>query len=108
MAGHSHFKNIAHKKGIADEAGVDDLEKNDDTFQVTCDAAVFNQVRAALEASNITPAAAEISMIGKAGVDADIETGQRILKLIDTLDDNDDVQNVYSNLNVTDAMMDGV
>ena len=53
-------------------------------------------------------AAAEIQQIGKTSVDTDLETGQRILKLMDTLDDNDDVQNVYSNLNVTDEMMAGV
>jgi transcriptional/translational regulatory protein YebC/TACO1 len=36
---------------------------------------------------------------------ADIETGQKVLKLLDALDEHDDVQNVYSNLNVTDVMM---
>jgi transcriptional/translational regulatory protein YebC/TACO1 len=38
-------------------------------------------------------------------VDCDTETGQKVLKLIEALDDHDDVQHVYSNLNVTDAMM---
>lgn len=93
---------------IALEAGADDVERNDDTFVVSCDAAAFNQVRAAFEANNIALAAAEIQMSGKIEVDADLEIGQRILKLIDTLDDNDDVQNVWSNLHVTDAMMAGV
>lgn len=89
------------------EAGADDLARNDDNFEITCEATAFNQVRAALEANNITPAAADIPMIGKTAIDADVETGRRILKLIDALDENDDVQNVYSNLNVTDAMMEG-
>lgn len=91
--------------GIALDAGADDLERAGDNFVITCDASAFNQVRAALEANNITPADAEIQQIGKTSVDTDLETGQRILKLMDTLDDNDDVQNVYSNLNVTDELL---
>jgi YebC/PmpR family DNA-binding regulatory protein len=94
--------------GIVLEAGAENLEKSGDNYEITCDAAAIQQVRAALEANNIMPAAAEIQQIGKTRVDADLETGQRILKLMDTLDDNDDVQNVYSNLNVTDEMMAGV
>jgi len=94
--------------GIVLEAGADDLAKSGDNFEITCDAAAFSEVRAALEANKITPAEADIQQIGKTRVDADLETGQRILKLMDTLDDNDDVQNVYSNLNVTDEMMAGV
>ena len=41
----------------------------------------------------------------KLQVDCDTETGQKVLKLLEALDENDDVQNVYSNLNVTEAMM---
>ena len=47
----------------------------------------------------------KLQQVGKSSVDTDVETGQKILRLTDMLDDNDDVQNVYTNLNATDAMV---
>jgi transcriptional/translational regulatory protein YebC/TACO1 len=93
--------------GIALDAGADDIKEVGDTFEVTCDPAKFIQVKAALEKSELTPVAAGIHQIGKVPVDADTETGIKILRLMDAIDDNDDVQNVYSNLNVTEAMLAG-
>ena len=40
-------------------------------------------------------------------VDVDVETGKKVLKLIDTLDDHDDVQNVHTNANITEEMANG-
>ncbi len=91
--------------GIALDAGANDLEKMGNAFEISCDPSVFNQVKAALETNNITPASAQITQVGKVPVDCDTETGQKVLKLLEALDDHDDVQNVHSNLNVTDAMM---
>jgi YebC/PmpR family DNA-binding regulatory protein len=91
--------------GIVLDAGADDLQKTGDSFDITCDPAALAQVKAALATANITPESAAVSQIGKIPVDCDTETGQRVLKLLEALDDHDDVQHVYSNLNVTDAMM---
>jgi YebC/PmpR family DNA-binding regulatory protein len=91
--------------GIALEAGADDFQNLGDAFEITCEPTAFLQVKAALEKNNIPLNSAAITQLGKIPVDCDTETGQKVLKLIDALDDNDDVQNVYSNLNVTDAMM---
>jgi YebC/PmpR family DNA-binding regulatory protein len=91
--------------GIALDGGADDIKQAGDTFEVTCDPAVFSQVKAALEANHLTPIAAEINQVAKAPVDADTETGLKVLRLMDALDDHDDVQHVYSSLNVTDAML---
>jgi YebC/PmpR family DNA-binding regulatory protein len=91
--------------GIALDAGADDIKRHGDAFEITCDPAAFAQVKAALEAQNLKPAGAEITQVAKVPVDADTETGHKVLRLMDALDDHDDVQNVYSNLNVTDAMM---
>ena len=90
---------------IALDAGADDIKKVGDTFEITCDPTIFSQVKTALEDHHITPAAAAISQVGKVPVDTDTETGHRVLKLLEALDEHDDVQNVYSNLNVTDAML---
>jgi YebC/PmpR family DNA-binding regulatory protein len=91
--------------GIALDAGADDVKNVGDAFEITCDPTIFTQVKAVLEKNNLTPAMAAITQIGKVPVDCDTETGQKVLKLIEALDDHDDVQHVYSNLNVTDAMM---
>ena len=91
--------------GIALDAGADDIEKAGDSFDITCDPTLFAQVKAALEKHNLAPSSAEITQVGKVPALCDTETGQKVLRLLETLDDHDDVQNVYSNLNVTDAMM---
>jgi YebC/PmpR family DNA-binding regulatory protein len=91
--------------GIALDAGADDIKNVGDAFEITCDPTAFMTVKAALTKANIPLAAAQITQIGKAPVDCDTETGQKVLKLLEALDENDDVQNVYSNLNMTDAMM---
>jgi YebC/PmpR family DNA-binding regulatory protein len=91
--------------GIALDTGADDIKRVADTFEVTCDPGAFAHVKAALEAKNLTPVAAEINQIAKVPVDADTETGLKVLRLMDALDDHDDVQHVYASLNVTDAML---
>jgi YebC/PmpR family DNA-binding regulatory protein len=91
--------------GIVLDAGADDLKKFGDHFEVTCDPTAFAQVKSALEKNNIKPESAQVTQLGKIPVDCDTETGQKVLKLLDSLDEHDDVQKVYSNLNATDAMM---
>jgi YebC/PmpR family DNA-binding regulatory protein len=91
--------------GIALDAGADDIKNEGDAFEITCDPTAFMTVKAALTKANIPLAVARITQIGKAPVDCDTETGQKVMKLLEALDENDDVQNVYSNLNMTDAMM---
>jgi YebC/PmpR family DNA-binding regulatory protein len=91
--------------GFVLDAGADDIKHVGDTFEVTCDPSAFIQVKAALEAKELTPLSAGMHQIAKVPVDADTETGLKILRLMDALDDHDDVQNVYANLNVTDEML---
>jgi YebC/PmpR family DNA-binding regulatory protein len=94
--------------GVALDAGADDLKRVGDTFEITCDPASFNKVQEALHKANIPTVTAEITQLGKVPVDTDVETGQKVMRLIEALDDHDDVQNVYSNLNLTEAMMAGM
>ena len=90
---------------IALDVGVDDVKNLDDAYEITCDAGVYAQVKSALEDKKLTLGSASITQVGKVPIDCDTETGQKVLKLLEALDEHDDVQNVYSNLNVTDAMM---
>jgi YebC/PmpR family DNA-binding regulatory protein len=91
--------------GIALDAGADDLKRAGSTFDVTCDPAHFNQVQEALKKSNLTPVVAEISQVPKAARDVDPEVGKKVLRLMEALDDQDDVQNVYSDVNMSEELV---
>lgn len=90
---------------IALEAGADDMKRSGDTFEITCEPAVFGQVQEALGKNNIHTTLAEVHQVAKAPVDADGETGAKVMRLMEALDDHDDVQNVYSNMNISNAML---
>ena len=91
--------------GVILEAGADDLRKAGSTFDITCDPSAFGQVKAALEKAKITPSHSEITQVPKAPADVDVDTGHKIMRLMEALDDHDDVQNVYSTMNITEAMV---
>jgi YebC/PmpR family DNA-binding regulatory protein len=86
------------------EAGAEDLKRDGDSFEVTCEVTAFNAVQAALEVAGLKPTTAEIQQVPKAGVDVDVETGKKVARLLDLLDEHDDVQNVYCNANLTPEM----
>jgi YebC/PmpR family DNA-binding regulatory protein len=90
---------------IALDAGADDLKRAGSTFDITCDPSAFNHVQEALKKSGLTPVVAEISQVPKAPVDVDAETGKKVMRLMEALDDQDDAQNVYSNVNISEEMV---
>lgn len=90
---------------IALEAGADDLQHVDGVFEITCDPKAFDAVRQAIVENGIEPASAETRYLPVSWVDLDVETGKKMLKLRDLLDDNDDVQNVHANDNIPDAAL---
>jgi YebC/PmpR family DNA-binding regulatory protein len=90
---------------IALDAGADDLKRVGSSFEVTCDPAAFNQVKEALQKNNLTPTFAEISQVPKAPREVDTDMGKKVMRLMEALDDHDDVQNVYSDANITEAMV---
>ena len=91
--------------GIALDAGADDMKRDGANFEITCDPAGFGSVKEALEKQGVKFVSAEITQLPKVPQDVDVETGQKVMRLMEALDDHDDVQNVYSNLNLTEAMM---
>ena len=82
------------------EAGADDLTVVDDVFEVVCLPENFMPVKEALDAQEIQTLSAEIAMIPKTTVDVEGKQAEQVLKLMDGLDDCDDVQSVHSNFNV--------
>ena len=80
------------------EAGADDMQADDDVFEITTSPDAFNDVVAALEAKGYTFLEAEVRMVPQNYVTLTNEEDiKNMEKLIDLLEDNDDVQNVYHN-----------
>ncbi len=90
--------------GVALEAGAEDVQPvGTEAFELTCDPSVFGQVRDALEAKGIKTEGAEISMIADTSVTLAGDQADRMLRLIDALEDHEDVQKVYTNFEVSEA-----
>jgi len=91
---------------LALEAGAEDLEDQGDAWQVTCPPTELSRVRTALEEAGVKVESADLTMLPSATIALDSETDARkVLKLIDALEDNDDVQAVYANFDIPDAVM---
>ena len=86
------------------EAGAEDLKCDGDKFEVTSEVTAFNPVQSALEKAGIKPDSAEIEQVPKAMVDLDVEAGKKVARLLDALDEHDDVQTVFCNANLTPEM----
>ena len=83
---------------VALDAGADDFVEEEDSYEITTDPADFEEVRKALEEAGIPMASAEVSMIPQTYVSLTDETDlKNINKILDLLDDDDDVQEVYHN-----------
>lgn len=90
---------------LALEAGAEDFQREDDTFVVTTEPAQLHAVRTALEAKGIAVAESEIAMIPKNTVRVDGSQAESVLKLIEALEDLDDVQKVHANFDIDVADM---
>ena len=91
---------------IALENGGEDVETTDEgKLQVTSAPDDYQMLAEAFEAAELQPEIKEITMIPQTTVDLDESTGKKAMKLLEQLDDHDDVQTVSTNLNITDAMM---
>jgi YebC/PmpR family DNA-binding regulatory protein len=80
------------------DAGADDLQGGDDGFEVTCSPAAFSQVQDALEKATIALGQAKLAMIPTTVVELDAKKAGQCIKLLELLEEHDDVQNVYANL----------
>jgi YebC/PmpR family DNA-binding regulatory protein len=87
------------------EAGADDMEPADGHYEVTSEPEAYEDIRAALENNQIPMETAEISMIPKTTVKLEGKPAEQMLRLIETLEDNDDVQNVYANFDISEEEM---
>jgi YebC/PmpR family DNA-binding regulatory protein len=87
------------------EAGADDVVSSEAGHEVYASQETFREVAKALEAKFGEPRKAALTWKPQNTVVVDDETGEKLLKLIDMLNEHDDVQNVYANFEVSDALM---
>lgn len=91
------------------DAGAEDLVDEGDTWRVTCPPPALSDVRAALEEAGIAFDSADVTMIANATVPLETaEQAKAVLKLIDVLDDHDDVQDVFANFDIPDEILQSV
>ncbi len=90
---------------LALEAGADDVKTVGDKYEITCDPSVFGAVGEALEARELKPELKEITRLPTSTVDLDVEAGRQVLRLVELLDDHDDIQSVSANYNIPDEAL---
>ncbi len=91
---------------IAIDSGAEDVETDDDgSIAVATTPEDYMAVKDALIEGGLDPAASEVAMIAQTYSDLDVETGEKVMRLIDALEDLDDVTNVYTNANFPDELM---
>jgi len=90
---------------LALEAGAEDVVSDDDSYQVLTPADRFAAVRDALEAAKIPLASAELTMIPENTVKVSGHQAEQVLKLMEDLEDHDDVQSVAANFDIDEEVM---
>jgi YebC/PmpR family DNA-binding regulatory protein len=87
------------------DAGADDLEQVDEVFEIKTTMENFEPVRKILESKEIKMEHAELTRIPTNTIDVDEKTGRQLLRLMDLLEDHDDIQKAFSNFDISDEVM---
>ncbi len=90
---------------LALDAGAEDMQAEDDNFVITTPPNDFEKVKKALEDAGLALDVAEITMVPQTYVKLDGKEAHQMLRLVETLEDNDDVQNVYANFDIPDDIL---
>jgi len=90
---------------LALEVGADDIREEENEIEILTDPSMLENVRDALEGKGLKYVQASIGMIPQNTVKLDEGKAEQMLKMIDKLEDNDDVQNVYANFDIDDAIV---
>jgi YebC/PmpR family DNA-binding regulatory protein len=87
---------------VALDSTADDVSMSGNQFEITCHPEGFNELCQALESAHIPCLSKEVTRIASSTVDLSLEDARRVLKMMEELDDHDDVQNVSANFNIPD------
>ena len=94
---------------VALDAGADDIADDGELWRVTCAPTDLHKVRTAIEAAGMTVDSADLTMVPQATIALeDAEGARKVLRLIDALDEHDDVQNVHANFDIPDSILESV
>jgi YebC/PmpR family DNA-binding regulatory protein len=93
---------------LALEAGAEDIAEDGTQWQITTEPTELMAVRTAFDEAGIPYASAELSMVPKTTVSPDEKEARQLLRLIDALEDNDDVQDVYANFDISEEVLEAV
>jgi YebC/PmpR family DNA-binding regulatory protein len=88
---------------IALGAGADDLREDGSNFEILTTPESFDAVRSALESADISTAAAEVSMVPQSYIKLEGKNAQTMLKLMEALEDHEDIQNVWANFDIDET-----
>jgi len=87
------------------EAGAEEVEDVGEAFEIRSEAGDLVAVRSALQEAGLDYESAEAQFVAATEIEVDVEGARRIMKLIDALEDSDDVQNVYANFTASDEVL---
>ncbi|MDD5665988.1 MAG: YebC/PmpR family DNA-binding transcriptional regulator [Actinomycetota bacterium] len=87
------------------EAGAEDMSSEDDHWEIVTDAESFRGVVDALKEAGFEPVSAEVTMMPQNTVKLDKDTAKKVLRLVDALEDYEDVQEVYANFDIPDEIL---
>ncbi len=90
---------------LALEGGADDYRRADDVWEISCEPGAYETLRQVLADAEIEIQSAELTMVPQNSVTVDAEVGQKLLRLIEALEEHEDVQNVYSNFDLPEQVM---
>ncbi len=93
---------------LAVEAGADDVEREDGVWTISTDPTLFLDVKAAIEAAGVEMATSEVTMVPTNPAELESGDATKVMKLIDALEDLDDVQKVYTNAEFTEEQLAGM
>jgi YebC/PmpR family DNA-binding regulatory protein len=94
---------------VALEAGAEDLADDGEAWRITTPPGDLHAVRGALEAAGVAVSSSELTMLASSTIPvAESDVAKRVLRLVDTLDDNDDVQDVYANFDIADSLLEAI
>ena len=92
---------------LALDGGAEDVTESGGAWEITCEPADFIPVREAIENAGVEIDSAEVTMVPATWIACDADTGEKVLRLIDTLEEHDDVQKVHHNAEIPDEVMAG-
>ena len=93
---------------LALENGAEDVKEIDGGFQIICEPDAYDALVAAIEGAGIETVVSEVTQIAENEVELDVNAARKVLKLVDALEDNDDVQNVTGNFRIPSEVMEEV